>query len=243
MEQNGAKKPMTPERNTAAPVDDEQISQWLEAVWAADPATYEDVQDLHSLPDDARVEQNSRDWAARFFSAEANPYNQKPAARRAIHRATADTFDVVLHDYHFEDMHLLVYETLNFFVVAIDQSGKAISETDEPDRSRYINQLAYRTLKMQGTMVGPDLKDAPYEWIFHFPASIGEGVRFSTNPEVSVRRMWSWAYRVDGGIHEGRLYFLCFKKPEMTSGKMVTLDGQHWFDGKCWAALQSGPAR
>ena len=101
--------------------------------------------------------------------------------------------------------------------------------------------LASRILKMHGTMVGPDLKDAPYEWTFHFPADIGEGVRFSTNPESACDRMWSWAYRVDGGIHEGRLYFLCFKKREMTSGKMVTLDGQHWFDGKCWAALQSGP--
>ena len=71
---------MTPERNTAVPVDDEQFTMASGCV-AADPATYQDVQDLKSLPDGARVEQNSRDWAARFFSAGANPYNQTATPR------------------------------------------------------------------------------------------------------------------------------------------------------------------
>ena len=234
---------MTPERNTAIPADDEQISQWLHAVWSADPGTYQDIQDLHSLPDGARVEQNSTDWSARFFTGEANPYNQQPPARRAIHHATADTFDILLHEYQVDGMHLLVHETLKFFVVSIERPGKTVLEADEKDRPGYINQFASRILKMRGTMVKPDLKDAPYEWAFQIPSDVREGVRFSTNPEVSVRRMWSWAYRVDGGIHQGHLYFLCFKKREMTSGKIVTLDGQHWFDGKCWAVLPGGPQR
>src|SRR3954452_3792299 len=112
---------MTPERNTAVAVDDEQIAQWLEAVWTAHPAMYQDVRDLNSLPDGARVEQNSRDWAARFFSAAANPYNQTPAGRRAIHHATVDTFDILLHDYLFEGRHLLVHETLNFFLITVEE--------------------------------------------------------------------------------------------------------------------------
>jgi hypothetical protein len=38
----------------------------------------------------------------------------------------------------------------------------------------------------------------------------------------------------DGSIEGGRLYFLGFKRYAGT-GRIVILDAQHWFDGKCWA--------
>ena len=87
---------------------------------------------------------------------------------------------------------------------------------------------------MRGKFVAPNLDDKPYSWVFHFPPALQEGARFSTNAEANPRFMWSWADRVDGGIDKGRLYFLCFKKSEATSGRMITPNGQHWFDGKCW---------
>lgn len=64
--------------------------------------------------------------------------------------------------------------------------------------------------------------------------SLDEGARFSTSRGTNAKLMWSWADRFDGGIANGRVYFLGFKKHEPANGRLVFLDAQHWFDGRCW---------
>lgn len=216
----------------------EQIAKWLRAVREIHPGDYVEVHDLRSVPDRARVEQDSSSWTQRFFTNATNPYTQKGAVRRSIHMATPDTFDVIRHEYDAVGKHLVVEETVNFILVTVEPPLDALSTIDERAKQDEIGKIAALVLRMSGTKVATNLQEAPYHWAFRFPATIHEGTTFSTNPEQSPQRMWSWASRLDGGIYGGRLYFLCFKKGESTSGRMFTLDAQHWFDGKCWAALE-----
>jgi|ERR1022692_1409829 hypothetical protein len=235
--QKGAKQ-VTPDNSGAIQAAEQAISRWLDAMRLAEPRGYVEMQDFHELPDGARVEQNSMSWSEKFFTAAANPYHQKLSVRRSVHHATPDTFDVVRHKYDAVGKRLVVDETVNLILITVEQPLDDLLTKGEGEKRNEINKIAGLLLKMSGTMVATNLQDAPYLWVFRFPATIRKGARFSTNPEADPRRMWSWASRLDGGIHEGRLYFLCFKQRESTSGRIMSPDSQHWFDGKCWAALE-----
>lgn len=205
------------------------VSQYLDGIRRAKPGDFVPLTDFNQLPDGPGVEQDSRSWTQKFFSMAANPYQPALPVKRSVHHATTDTFDILRHEYNAVGKQLVVDETANVILITVDeQSGKADA----------INQTAGLLLKMSGTMVGKNLQDAPYQWAFQFPASIGEGTRFSTNPSESPMRMWSWAMRLDGGIYQHRLYFLAFKQREQSSGKVISPDGQHWFDGKAWDAFR-----
>jgi hypothetical protein len=232
--QKGA-KPVTEDQGGSNPAAEELVSQWLGVVRRA--TGFVEVKDLAQLPDGARVAQDSQSWTGRFLTPAANPYSV-PGVRRSIHHATEDTFDVVRHEYEAANQRLVVEETVNFVLVTVDAPLESLQTGNENAKQDEINRVAAVVLKMAGTMVGQNLQPAPYVWTFRFPAALREGSRFSTDPGQDPRRMWSWASRVDGGIHQGRLYFLCFKKPESTSGRYLTPDGQHWFDGRCWDAFR-----
>ena len=102
------------------------------------------------------------------------------------------------------------------------------------DKLKRIDDIAHRILAMAGTRLGDDYQEHAFLWRFLFPQEIREGTRFSTDPGKDVDGMWSFADRVDGGIRNGRLYFLLFKRREPTDGRRIFLSAQHWFDGKCW---------
>ncbi len=232
----GAKVMLLDDRSANAP-GEELISQWLEAIRRPNPGDYGGLRDFRELPDGARVEQNSRFWSQKFFTDAANPYLQKPAAPCSTHPATTDTFDVLRHEYDIFGQHLIVDETVNVILVTVEQPLESFLNQPEQQKHHEINRIAGLLLRMRGTMVAPNLQDAPYRWTFRFPTTIGNGMRFSTNAQEDPARMWSWASRMDGGIYNDRLYFLCFKQRESTSGKILVPDGRHWFDGKCWAAF------
>lgn len=214
------------------------ITQWLDATRSAAPGTFVELHDFQQLPDSVRVQQNSSFWSDTFFSLAANPYKQNLSVRRSIHFATPETFDVLRHVYDAAQKHLVVDETVNLILITVDEPLDGLLSKDESQKRDGINKLATLLLNMTGTMVAPNLQDAPYHWEFRFPPAINDGVRFSTNAMEDPTRMWSWARRLDGGVYKNRLYFLCFKQPESTSGKFMTPNGQHWFDGKCWDAFR-----
>jgi hypothetical protein len=214
------------------------ISNWLDATRRAKSQDFVELHNFNELSDGVRVQQNSEYWSARFFSQMANPYDQRLNAQRSVHHATPETFDVLRHAYDAVGKHLVVEETVNLVLITVDEPLIDFPSKDERQKQEAINTLAGLLLKMTGTMVAPNLQDAPYHWEFRFPSALHEGVRFSTDPTADPVRMWSWASRSDGGIYDNRLYFLCFKQRESTSGKLMSANGQHWFDGKCWDAFR-----
>lgn len=227
------KKMDSPEVTTARE-SEKLISIWLDIVDRVSPGDYEELTDFKSLPDGERVRLDSTRWSERFFTKAANPYNEALKAKRSIHRSTPDTYDLLRHQYAALGLEMVVIETVEFTLIRVGQAGLDLLKVDEKDRAKEIEKAAGLILNLHGVYIEKGGKDAKYSWVFRFPDAIREGTRFSTHPEASPRMMWSWANRADGGIRNGQLYFLCFKKHEPTDGRLIFLDSDHWFDGQCW---------
>lgn len=211
------------------------IIEWLKSVDAVPASGFKEATDLHALPDGPRVHANSVEWTKRFLSEDADPYRPKTQVKRSIHHAKEDTYDTLRHDYACQSntVHLSVIETVEFMLIRVEEEPAELAPTRGEKRHKVIDHLAHGILRMSGILhVG--LREAPYHWIFHEYAGVTQDLRFSTAPLVNPITMSSWADRMDGGIHKGHWFFMGFKRREDTSGRIRTLNGQHWFDGECW---------
>ena len=61
---------------------------------------------------------------------------------------------------------------------------------------------------------------------FRFPEAIDEGARFSSDPDANPSTLGSWTQRADAGIHQGRLWLLCFRREPSIIGYY---NNQQWF--------------
>lgn len=220
----------------------ETALRWLDVLDRAEARGYEPLVSLRDLGDAKGVENESRAWAARFFSPGASPYVKGTRVVRAVHAATSDTFDVLRHEYTALGLDLAMFETAGFAVLRIVRGGDDILALRPRDRIEAVHEVAERVLATRGVYTGRDMQERPYHWRFLFPAGIVEGGAFTTNPDANANWLWSWAERADGGITGGRLYFVLYKQREATDGRIVMLNMAHWFDGKCWEPYK-GPAR
>jgi hypothetical protein len=200
----------------------EIVKEWLNAIDRVKPRDYVELGDVTVLPDRARVEQYSQEWADRFFTATANPWHAD--ARRSVHRATPDTNDMLRHEYAVDGIPLEVIET-----VALTMVRLPAGPTPAPAA---VRQIAAQLIRLAGTHVGQRLEPEPYTFVFALPDTLTEGVLFSTAATTNPVSMYSWAKRLDGGIRDRRLFFLGYKVRESTGGRRMALDGQHWFDGQ-----------
>jgi hypothetical protein len=53
----------------------------------------------------------------------------------------------------------------------------------------------------------------------------------------------AYAERIDGAVAGGQPLFLGFKARASRDGRLVFLDGHHWFDGKCWEPYERIPRK
>ena len=212
---------------------DDLIGAWLNMVDRADPAWIAPA-NFTALPDGASVQLDSEKWCGVFFKPEANPHAAIPAATLAIHHATADTADILRYNYGSTTMRLRLYETVDFALLRIEE-GADILHSSLDERPGAIADMARRLLNNPpATKAGAP----PATWSFQFTKVIEDGSRFSTDASQEPVVMPSWASRVDGGIHAGHLYFVCFKNRESGDGRLIMLDSHHWFDGQAWAPYQ-----
>jgi len=232
---------MTQEEAAILRENEEVVSYWLDAADRILATAFTEVQNFGGIPDGAAVRSNSVKWLGRFLREEAGPYVTGRRVRMSIHRATTDTLDALHFQYEFGGKTLEVLETVNFVLVRFD--GQEILSFTENEKQRAITERSGQILNVIGTYLGSDLNDTEYRWTFQFPFSIKEGTRFSTNPKANPELMWSWAERLDGGIRNGKLFFLGFKVTEATSGRHFIPNGQHWFDGKCWDPISNIPVK
>jgi len=207
----------------------------------------EGFQPLHhfkQFEDGASVELESRRWHKRFLRPAANPYEHRAGVKRSYWPHTANTVDVIRHEYVAGGLPLVVLETNVDFVVVVNRPVNDLLTLPEREAFARIDELAERLLAMEGTYRSMETMSlVPYRWAFQYPPGIGEAWRFSTNFNANALRMWSWAYRMDGGIRNERLYFMGFKKYEETDGKMIMLSPQDWFSGDCWKPYRDRPFR
>ena len=178
----------------------ELIDIWLNIAERRVPRDrYRPVASLDELP--ARVRGDSSLWGERFFTPAADPSRQT-RARRSVHVADAHTPDLLRHEYAFKGWQLEVIESINFFIVRATGTPPILERTPA-ERGDAIRALAAAVLQME---------TADHRWVFDIPPAPGEGARFSTDPSADTLHLVSWTSRVDGGISQGRVFFLCYKK-------------------------------
>jgi hypothetical protein len=179
--------------------DFDTVGWWLESIDDVPDAGYRDV-GLAGL--DGEVRAGSQLWCDDHLAAEASPYVGGRKVRTSVHAGNEGTdtrkvsIDLVRHGYEIDELPVEVVEARSFTLIRL-AAGKALQGTASA-RAAEIQRLARRLLSQP--------------WVFRFPASIDEGVRFSSNPDVDPDNLPSWTARGDGGIRGGRLWFLCFRK-------------------------------
>lgn len=219
------------------------VGQYLDLLDQVEKKARADLSDFAVLPDGAGVKAESEKWTALFLSDAASPSQPGLTVRRSAHRAEGDLPDVLRQEYDlsFEQgkglpkvtVHLVLEETVSWIRIRPLVAGLDLRATPVAARLSWLSWLASRVLRLQGTHRGRADEDAPHTWVFHYK-DVEEGARFSTDASQTLFVMWSWADRVDGGIRGGQPYFLGFKHIEPASGKLISLNPDHWFDGKCW---------
>ncbi len=205
-----------------------------------------------SISASGAVQGESERWMNVFLTDRANPYHAGARVTRWAHHHTTNTDDVLRQDvvFHVEDtaerpgldISLRILEAADvIFISVTPPKGQEILKLPLERRAEeatfYADQILRRTGTFQRYMGGAGT--VAYTWTFlHSP--LEEGVWFSTDATEDSALMLFWASRVDGGISNGRLFFWCWKKPEMTSGKKFwELDGKHWFDGEAYRQLNA----
>jgi hypothetical protein len=201
---------------------------------------YKPLHDFGELHYGGGVKNHSREWMERLLSTAANPYAAGSGVVRSVHATTLGTFDVLRHEYRAMGMELVLRESASLMFLEIRSGLEGLLASRPKERIARIEEAAWKLLAMEGTYITIGGIDRSYRWKFQFPPEVVEGSLFTTNPGAQFDFVRSWVDRVDGGILNGRLYFMLSKQREATDGKRVFLAEDHWFDGKCWDPPTSG---
>lgn len=187
-----------------------RVDEWLSAVERVAAGDWQPVADVEALPDQVRAD--SQYWCDLVFSPEANPHDV-PGVKRAIHRATADTPDLVRHEYKSGKFALSVIEGRNFFLVRIDRGALNLLRRAIAQRPAAVKQAAAAIFR------------PPPEFLVSEP--LREGVRASSDEDADPMCLPSWSDRVECGIGDGSLWFLCYKRIPQRTG---FANAKQWFD-------------
>lgn len=187
---------------------------WLAAVDRAE--AYTPLRDLTELPPQALA--SSGFWCASLFPACADPHEPALSARCSVHVATADTLDLLKHDYVVNGISVALIESRNFALLRVARENADILAQAASKRAEEIRRVA------AAIFGGADGQPVP---AFELPKKIEEGVTFSTAPSANPLLIATWRERIDGGIHHEGLYFLCYKRISQMVGFW---NGQEWFD-------------
>jgi hypothetical protein len=193
----------------------ERLRRWLTEVDQAPPASFTAIDDLAGMPAQARAE--SHYWCDEVLAPDANPYDT-PGARHGHRRATRGAPDLLRHAYTAKGLGITVVEGRNFLLVQVDPRSVDVLALAAPARRAAIHEVAEALLRAPR---GGALR-------FQVPDEIGEGVCFCNDDTADPLLLAGWSERVEGGVHGGRLYFLCYKK----AAQRVGFAGEErWFDG------------
>src|SRR5689334_13364022 len=97
------------DKGTARALAAELTRSWLAAVDRA--TSYTPLRDLTELPPQALA--SSGFWCASLFPSCADPHEPELSARISVHVATADTLDLLKHDYAVNGISVELLESRN----------------------------------------------------------------------------------------------------------------------------------
>jgi hypothetical protein len=211
------------DKNAARDFAGKLVQSWLASVDRAEK--YTPLHDLAELPPQALA--SSGFWCASLFPSCADPHEPALSARVSVHVATADTLDLLKHDYVVNGISVALIESRSFALLRVARESADVLAQVPSRRGEEIRRVA-------AVVFGStDQQPAP---AFKLPRAIQEGVRFSTAPSAHPLLIATWRARVDGGIHHGCLYFLCYKRISQIVGFWNT---REWFDDEFRAKHQS----
>lgn len=192
-----------------------RIGKWLDVAFRASRLGYTYVARANDLPAQARAD--SMFWANEVLLPEANPYTEARRARHGFHVATADTPDLLRHEYTAVGLAIILVEGRNFGLLKVERRCLDVLSLPRKARARAIDDVAARILR-------PDAGRPP---IFPFDAPVEEGSRTSTSPEIDPLLMASSREREEAGICCGCVYFLYYKRVSQLAG---FLSPTQWFE-------------
>ncbi|WP_437678658.1 hypothetical protein [Sorangium sp. So ce131] len=201
-----------------------RVAAWIAAVGRVPPGGFTPVERAEDLPAQARAD--SFFWCDTIFRSEANPHNEALGARHALHAATADTPDLVRHEYSAGGLELTVTEGRNFVLVQVDRSSVDILSLCGPDRVDAVRRVADSIFNPGGAYTLDPAVPVACPPPGETPV-LDEGTGFSSNPAVDPDLLACWRDRTECGVKEGRLYFLCYKKSSQRAGYA---NASQWFD-------------
>jgi hypothetical protein len=181
--------------------------EWLRSDVHAKETSFHEIESIGKLP--ANVRGDIRYWDERMLQVDAMPLPQKQL-QVYLHAAQGDTPDLVRFHYHYDKLDLTVDESVNFMVVWV--RNVKLPKQAEAERTAIIADVARRVLVMQS---------AGHEWTFgpeQPGVHPGEDGNFTTSPTTDPEKMSSWEERADGGVMNGVLYFMLFKKNPSRDG-------------------------
>jgi hypothetical protein len=200
-----------------------------------------------TLQDGVAVERDSKKWLGLFLRPEANPYENDFLVYRYVHQATPQTYDFLWHafniGYRFDEiddfLQVVVVESVEFILIRVTPVNIPVIQATLEDTERFIDTAAQYLLPLSGTFNDSFGQKNAYQWTFQYAPPLDEGVLFTTDPIADPYMLSSWTKRVDGGIHNGALFFLGYKVRTSGDGNIISLSGRHWFDGSCWKPYES----
>lgn len=190
---------------------------------------------------DAHAAGDSRYWMPRFLLPEASPYRPGLEVRRSLVDFPSQGLpDTLRHEYTISvtdgdgrahRLHLVVTETYYDVRIAVEHEGVDLLTLAFDERVSEISWIAAHVIALHGTHHSRPRANEYFGWVTHdwvfLYDTLNEGSKFSTAPTEDLVTVWSWAYRVDGGISKGRVYFLGHK---FTNGHAPGIDPSLWFE-------------
>jgi hypothetical protein len=201
-------------RSTARAFARSLDQDWLAAVDRAEK--YVPIRDRGELPPQALA--SSCYWCAAFFPSCADPHDAALSAEISAHVATADTPDLLRYAYVVNGVPVDLLESRNFALLRVARASVDVLALPPAERAKEIQRIAAAIFSSV---------DRQQAWSFVLPKKIEEGTTFCTDPSANPLLLATWSERIDGGIHHGSLYFLCYKRVAQIVGFW---NAQEWFD-------------
>jgi hypothetical protein len=160
------------------------------------------------------IRSQAENYLAFYLTPEAQPQKDPQFAVRTFAATEQTQNDLVEYRWTFAGVPLRAVQSWNAMKVDIPLSGHASIEE--------AKALLASIVKLKGV----DVEGNAYEVHPHWPDTLADGVKFSSNPNADIRSLPSWHERVDAFVEGNHLNILIYKKIPQLMGYQ---DGSKWF--------------
>jgi hypothetical protein len=197
------------------------VAYWLDRVAAVEP---KDWRATGPAGLDKGLRSETATWCGRHLAADADPYRRKkgPLPEASVSKPGSPeakpTIDLLRTRYDIDDLPAELIEGRNFTLARV--AAETVLRGSPQARKTELLRLA-------GVLLSRS-------WPFQLPESLEEGSQFTSNPARRPGKVDAWEDQAMGGIRQGQLWFLCFRK---VPGVSSYLNDMQWFPDAFRASL------